>query len=168
MDDDIKKLIINIPYSTLERSLEILALAGLFLNFYLIASTYGSLPGQLPRHYGFDGQVDAYGSKNLLVAFLIVPVFMYIIFKLAIRFPQICNYPFKLTLQNAVAQVTLTRKMLLWLLTEIIWFFLYTEWATIQVALGNLEGLGPWFVIIFLVTIFGTIGIYFRKVYLAR
>jgi hypothetical protein len=58
--------------------------------------------------------------------------------------------------------------MIVALKAEIILLFAYLQQQTIQVALGKAEGLGIAFLPIFLILIFGTVGIYFVKAYQAR
>jgi len=168
MIPEIKELVSDIPYSNLERSLEIVSLGGLILMLYLILSTYSSLPDTMPHHFGIDGKPDAYGPKKILMILPLVSIFLFALLTVAEKFPHIGNYPYKITTQNAVRQVSLARKLILSLKAEIIWLFLYIEWAAIQTGLGRAAGLGVWFFGVFMILIFGTLIVYLRMAFLAR
>ena len=65
-----------------------------FLSVFIyIASTWNSLPDQIPAHYNLQGEVDRYGGKANI---LIMPVIMGIIFigiAVVERYPNTWNVP---------------------------------------------------------------------------
>lgn len=84
------------------------------------------------------------------------------------RFPRIYNYPVTITPANAARQYALARMLLVWLKFEIVWFFTYIEWKTIQIAFNKSGGLGPTAVFIFITATIATTVIYFWQARQAR
>ena len=159
---------LDIPRTPLENTLTVLSVLGLLFGFYLLLRFLPMLPDRIPIHYNFTGQIDGWGSKNSLIILPGIAFVIFVVFTILERFPQIYNFPFPITERNVRTQYVLSRGLIGWLKFEIVLFFIYIEWKTIQAALGIIKGLGPEFVIIFIGTIMATITIYFIKMYKAR
>ncbi len=168
MDQNIRKQLRNLPLSSLEKSLEFVSVIGLILGITLLSISWSALPESMPRHFNFAGSPDAWGGKNIELIFPIISLIIYAGITIMSRFPHIINYPYPLTAENSQRQALIGRSFLYWLKTEIIWIFLYIEWATIQVAAGKSQGLGLGFMPVFLIIIFGSIALYLRKAYKAK
>lgn len=160
--------LLRIPYSPMERNLEIASAAGLAFGLLTIVQSWSSIPDSIPTHFGFSGRPDAWGAKRMLLLFPIVSVVLYAGLTAISRYPHLYNYPWPITEQNAQRQYQLARSLLCGLKVEMIWLFTFLEWKTVQVALGKAEGLGAVLLWVWLVVIFGTIGIYVREAYRAR
>jgi uncharacterized membrane protein len=152
---------VKIPFSTLQKSLIFLAIAGFLLSLALIAVYWQSLPAKVPRHFGVTGNADAWGTKgNLLILPIIALPILVLLVGLSFV-PHTFNYTVRITAENASYQYSLARTMILALCAEIIWIELYITWGTIRVAMGQATGLGQLFVVIMLAATFATVGIFF-------
>ena len=80
-------------------------------------------------------------------------------------FPNGYNYIVKITRENAENQYRNARELINYMNTEIVLFFAFLEWSCIQVALGQAEGIGTWFAIVFVVVLFITLGYKIYKMY---
>lgn len=61
---------------------------------------YKNIPSQIPAHYGFNGEVDSWGSKNILWYFVIGNIIINTLLRVLTKYPQVYNYPFKVTDKN--------------------------------------------------------------------
>lgn len=155
--------IIKMPLSWLEKIFETIAAAGLFISIFLIINYWSALPAQVPSHFGIGGQADAWSGKIVLIILPVVSIFLYILLTFAGRIPHLGNYAVAITAENAERQYHLARQFLTILKAELVWVFTLINWAAIGVALERCEGLGVMFLPIFMVIVFGTIGIYIYK-----
>ena len=134
--------------------LEAIALSGLmFFSGYVIYNM-PHLPDTIPTHFNSSGQADEYGGKT---AFLILPgvaVFIYILLTLINLIPYRFNFTVKITPANALRQYSLATRMVRTLKSALIWLFWYISFSTIQVTTGATNGLGLWFLPVFLGIIF--------------
>jgi uncharacterized membrane protein len=158
---------IDIPRSGLEKMLEIGSTLGTIFGIYLLWRYWAVLPHTIPTHFNFAGQPDGWGGKGTLLILPIVSVFLFCTLTILQRFPQIYNYPVVITEANARQQYSLARTFLTWLFFELVWFFAYLEWKTIQAALGQIQGLGLVVVALMAVTI-GTTVYYIRLSHKAK
>ena len=158
---------IRVRFSAKDIVLEVASGIGILLGI-IILTQYPDLPDTIPRHFGASGAPDAWGSKKSILVLPLVSIIMYIGLTILNRYPHIFNYPFEITEQNAVRQYEIARSLLCALKAEIVWVFTYIEWRTIQVASDQAVGLGPLFLPIFLVLVFGTIGLSIFRAYRAR
>jgi len=163
MVNEKKRPIIHIPYSILEKLLEVTAALGIIINLIILIKFFSMLPNTIPTHFDAAGTPDNWGSKGALLILPIVAFVLYALLTLLSRFPHIYNYLTEITDENAKAQYHNARTLMICLKTEIIFTFSYIQWLTIAVALGKANGLGPAFIIIFLAAIFGTIGYYIYR-----
>lgn len=160
--------VLDLPRSPSERAAEILAVLGILFSAFVLLQAWSDLPDRVPRHFGVSGEPDAWGSKWWLVGPLITMWFLYGLLTIINRYPHIFNYPVRITEENAARQYRLARSLLSWLKAELVWVFTYIIWAGIRVAQGKAMGLGIVFLPLFLLTIFGTLGIYFWRSATAR
>ncbi len=121
---------------------------------------YGDLPAAIPGHYGFGGTPDEYIDPATIWVLPVLGLVLYIGMGVLSRYPHILNYPIEITAENAERVYQLAVKMIRVINTEIVCMFSYITYSTIQTALGRQSGLGNYFIVIFVVLIFGTI-IYF-------
>ncbi|MDD4146020.1 MAG: DUF1648 domain-containing protein [Clostridia bacterium] len=158
-----KRPVLQLPLTSWEKSLEAISIWGVLLHFTLLFTSWESLPGKIPQHFGVTGAPDAWGGKGTLMILPITTLVMYLLLTIISKYPHTFNYLYEINEKNAEVQYRYARYMLVVLKAEIIWSFLYIEWITIQVALGKAKGLGNMFLPIFLIINFGTIGVYFYK-----
>lgn len=151
---------IKIKMNIMEHILEIISIAGLFTAVYYLIQYWPLLPDIIPSHFGFNGKVDGWGSKNSLYLLLGINIFIYLFMTLIRRFPHMYNYPVKIDENNAERQYQMAVWLMAIIKAEVIWMFVYIQWHIIQVALGNSSSLGIYFLGIVLVALTFTIIIY--------
>lgn len=153
----------KIAYSIYEIIMESVSIMAIFINIGLLLKYYTLLSNTIPTHFNAAGAPDRYGSKSSIFVLPIIVFIMYFFLTLLSRFPNIYNYPKPITRENAKYQYRCARQLMIIIKTEIMICFTYIEWTIIKVVLGNSNGLGLWFLLIFLTIIFGTLAIYIRK-----
>lgn len=124
---------------------------------------YGDLPNIIPRHYALSGEADGFSGKGVIWILPLVGLIMYTGMAVLNKHPHILNYPKEITEENAERLYRLATKMIRFLNTEIVCIFSYMTYATIQTALGKQSGLGNYFIPIFIVLIFGTLGYFITR-----
>lgn len=127
------------------------SIALIVLPLYL----YADLPEKVPRHFGADGTPDAWGSRNYVFMMPFIGLILFVGMFFLSKVPHIYNYTVTITEENAPLQYKRSSRMIRMLNTAIILAFLYIEITTLRTALGKAEGLGSWFLPLFMVAMFG-------------
>jgi uncharacterized membrane protein len=143
--------------------LEAIAVLGIIFMVTYVIANYNNLPDTLPRHYNLAGQPDGFGEKSILFALPSIAIVTYLIMTIGLKFPQMFNYPFKITDENAERQYKNMVMMIRILKTFVVVIFLYLTSATILNGLGKMNGLGTWFAPVTIFTVLGTVGFYLYK-----
>lgn len=154
---------IKIRYSIYEIIIDLISIAAIIINVYLLLKHYKALPNVIPTHFSGAGAPDGYGSKNSILILAGINFIMYIFLTTLSRFPRIYNYLKPITKENAEYQYKCARQLIIIIKAEFAIIFTYVGWNSIKVALEKVSGLGIWFLPIILVVIFGTLAIYIRK-----
>ena len=154
---------IKIENEPIDWIVQSIGIIGIILLIGLPIFHYSSLPDIIPRHYGFNGKPDGFSGKGIIWTLPAIGLVMYVGMAILNKFPHIFNYLIEITSENAERQYKIATKLLRFLNTIIVCVFCYITYATIQTALGKQSGLGSYFTPIFMVLIFGTIGIYLYK-----
>lgn len=158
-----KRPVIKLPLTKSEKILELVSGLGVLLNLILTIVAWEIVPDKIPTHFGGSGMPDSWSGKEALFLLPFGVILLYLLLSVVSKYPHTFNYPCKITEENAKAQYQIARSLLVFLKTEIIWSFTYIQWMTVQVAIGKAAGLGGIYLPIFLIIIFGTIGVYFYK-----
>lgn len=112
----------------------------LVVMWCLTVYTVLKLPGTIPIHFDAGGKPDGYGHKLTLLILPIIATIIYIGLTILNRYPQIFNYPSKITEQNAPRQYLLATRTLRFVKLAILIIFsgiiLFTYLTTIGVAKG--------------------------------
>lgn len=124
----------------------------LFLTFVLAIYGYVVLPETVPTHFNFKGQPDAYGSK---ISLLVVPIVSLILtagMTWLNRYPEIFNYPVKITEENAEKQYKNAQTAIRWLKVAVNMIFFLITWAIFVSANSSLSTQITWLlpIIVFL------------------
>jgi uncharacterized membrane protein len=122
----------------------------------LLALRWGEIPQQIPTHYNFAGEVDGYGGKGGLIAFLALSWLLFVGISALERFPKLWNTGgVHVTPQNQaeVYQLLLDMVSVLKLLCVAVFVFLIVFMACEM----PLPGL---FTPIYMLLIFGELGYY--------
>lgn len=148
---------IRTRYSTIMNTLSLLFLIGTLL--YLIMS-WNSIPEQIPTHYNAAGEADSWGRKATLLIFPIISWIVIGFISLVECFPEAWNTDVEVTPQNKEQVYRLLKHILVTLKFEICVYFFWLTFLS-----SKSDNLGLWNVIIFLMTVFGTLGWYLYRLY---
>ncbi len=152
---------VRVPLSALDWLTEGIALAALLSLVAMLISDYPDLPEKVPSHFAADGTPDGWSGRGMVLLLPAVAGVVYLLLTVLSRFPQIYNYPFRVAPGTERAHFAAARRLVIRLKAAIVLVFGYITWATIQTAHGEATGLGLWFAPVFLLLIFGAIGVYF-------
>ncbi|NTV90723.1 MAG: DUF1648 domain-containing protein [Clostridiales bacterium] len=134
----------------------------IFLATVLIYTfvNWKAMPPVIPSHFTLNGEIDGYGSKNFIAVFSCISVGLYLLLTFITKIPNQFNFAVKITEENERIQYRMAILMLRVLKLEIAALFGYIQIVQIDVALGGTRGMGMLFMPVFLVLIFGTVGVY--------
>ena len=157
--EPMKRPVIKIKKTYFEIIFNSIAIVLFLADLIYILSVWQTLPPEIPTHFNGAGEVDGVGSKGTLLILPIVGMVLWIGLSILENYPHLYNYirlsekTLEKQYRNGVLLVHLLKNF-------IILFFVYLNWKTIRVALGNEHGLGVWPLITFMVIIFGTLIIF--------
>ena len=128
----------DIPFLYL-RTVNKIAVLFLVLMMVFSAFHYGELPAEIPIHYNAAGVADGYGEKQDVWALPVIAIVLFVGL---------------LTLEKKTKK-PLEKKVIKGLNVAIVLTFSYLQLKTLSVAIHRSEGLGKWFlpVFIFVMTI---------------
>jgi uncharacterized membrane protein len=143
----------------MRKVLEVVGIAALLL---LIAETWlalhgpDRLPARIPTHFDIAGRPDGWGSPGSLWLLPIVGALLYLSIVIVSRFPQVFNYPVRVTPLNRAALEQLALSMIAWLKVEIVCLFAFIQHGAIAAVRQRGAGLSPVLVPIALASVFAT------------
>ncbi|MDN4166082.1 DUF1648 domain-containing protein [Cytophagales bacterium LB-30] len=136
---------LRIPLQLSDWILESFALVALLFTVYVVFKHYGALPDTIPSHYNAMGEPDDFRSKSLLFVLLGISVFQYLLLTGLSRIPHHFNYLEEITPENAYSQYSKALKIVRISKLGVVLLFGYILWQTIQIGLGNAQGLSRYF-----------------------
>lgn len=92
-----KEKLVTTPYQRVLNLLSFLLFLGLFLYPALI---WSKIPDEIPTHYNFAGEADAFGSKTSVLIPSLIGGLLYGLLIFVGHFPDIWNVPVKITAEN--------------------------------------------------------------------
>jgi hypothetical protein len=118
--------------------LEILAIGGLVWALYplLLYSSIGESV-TIPIHFNFSGEADGWGDRRFLTIPPLIALTLYIGMTVLERFPNIYNYPVKVTETNIDALYRLGVSMIRHIKTVLMFIFAYIGNAAITYVDGG-------------------------------
>jgi uncharacterized membrane protein len=143
-------------WSLVEKLLQAVCAIILAVHIILLIKVWNILPSSMPTHFDFFGKPDGYGSKNTMLMLPIMSSGLYAMLTILERFPKIYNYSVDINELNAAFMYQTGREMMVVLKTVIVAIFAYIDFATVETARGAWNGLSPWFLIVSLVILFGS------------
>ncbi|GFP78114.1 DUF1648 domain-containing protein [Clostridium fungisolvens] len=158
-----KRPILKIPYSNLERILEIISIASIIVVIGMLTACWDRIPQHIATHFGITGEPDGWGSKNTLLIMPIISIFFYVLLTTLSKFPHVFNYVVDINEINARDQYSNARKLMIFIKTELLAYLSIMQYNSLAVALGNTNNLGIVILPLFILTIFGTVVYFVRK-----
>lgn len=153
---------LNLKITPLEIFLNCITLAAFVGTIVYLISSWTIIPSEIPAHYNVLGEVDRWGNKGEMLILHLIGLLMWIGMTVLEKFPHVYNY-IHLTKENARAQYLNGRLLINVLKNEVVLLFSYTAWKSVQVAIGEHDSLGVWFLPVFLLIIFGSLGYFIVK-----
>lgn len=151
------KKTIQIPKKKFETCIEILLFVLLCSIFIYIFYMWAELPDRIPSHFDGMGRPDAWSGKESILLLPIIGLFLFFLFCLLSKIPQVLNYSTNVSEEKAPKLYVEGRRMMIALNIEITSFFVIGTWKEVQTAIGKADGLGNWFLISFLVILCSTL-----------
>lgn len=97
------------PYSLPAVVLGIAGVLVLVATMVLILVTYASLPVQIPTHFDYSGNPDAYGSRSSLWFLFAIDALVFTLIAVTAHFPRYWNIPIQVYEHNVWAICNATR-----------------------------------------------------------
>lgn len=154
---------IKVSLKAVDIILEVMSISVFALLILYLCFSWLRIPAVVPTHFGISGKADAFGSKNSILFLLPVILILYAGLTVLQKFPHIYNYAVNITEKNAHTQYTYAVRMLRALKLVMVLLFSYIEFSTIRSAVTGENSLGILFLPVFLVCVFGTLGVYIWK-----
>ncbi len=139
-------------YTKTQIMIEAFTLVILLSLFAYVITYWDMIPEQIPSHFNFQGQIDSWSNKNMILFPVLVCLFLYLLLTIAHFYPSMWNMPVKITEKNRVRAYHYTRNMITILKLELVSVFAYITLQT-----SKAEILSKYFLPLFLIVIFGTI-----------
>lgn len=147
---------LKLKITPLEYILNSLAAVLLISSTVYLSFSWADLPVEVPAHYNAVGEVDRWGSKWEMLILPLIAGLMWIGMTVLEKYPHVYNY-MNLTKENVRGQYLNARLLVNVLKNTITIIFAYLTWKDIQVAHGTEDALGPWFVPVFFLLIYGPV-----------
>jgi uncharacterized membrane protein len=144
---------IQIKLSKLDKSLKLLSTIILVVMFCLAVFVYLKSPNIIPSHFNASGKPDDFSDKSVIFILLFIGIFIYFGFNQLVKFPHIFNYPVSITKNNAERQYELATRMIRFLQLAMLITFTVIILMTYLINIGISNGLGTWFLPLFLFVI---------------
>lgn len=150
-------------YKSINKALDIIGFLLIISLSIITFIEWRNAPDIIPIHYNFHGEIDAYGSKNMLFFLLPIVVMLYIGLYVLARYPQIYNYAIRITDENKERQYNMASTLIRVLNIELVSIFTYIQLKQVASIFSETDKLSLWFLPIVLAIIFGTLAFYIYK-----
>lgn len=148
----------KVPFSKFQNGIEGVSLFLLgYQGFYLMMG-WDSIPNKIPTHFNAAGIPDSWGGKGTLLTLLGICLLIYLLITVVLFFPKMWNVPVTITAANEQFVYGNMSRMLSTIKLSITGCFTYIN---IRSAQGG--SLGAWFMIIFLLAMFGSMAYYILR-----
>ncbi len=149
----------KVPLSKFQYGMEAVSLLLLLYQGWYLLAAWDSIPDQIPTHFNAAGIPNGWGGKETLPVLFGVCLLLNLLITVLSFFPKTWNVPVKITAANEQFVYGNLSRMLSTIKLSIIGCFTYTN---IRSAQGG--SLGAWFIIIFLLAMFGSMVYYILKI----
>jgi uncharacterized membrane protein len=144
------------PAHNIETIVSLLSLVGVVV--YLIL-TWHTIPDKIPAHYNLAGEVNRWGSKSELI---VLPIMSWLIFGLITlieRYPSVWNTGVRITKENREQVYRLLKNLI-----AVVKIFVLLMFSSISVISSLGLSLPMWYILGFLVLLFGTIAYFIVRI----
>lgn len=117
----------------------------MILLWTLAAVAFFKMPDTVPAHFNASGQADDYGNKVTIFILPIIATLLFIGLTALNRYPQIYNYPGKITEANVMYEYSKATRMVRFLKVLITIVFTTITLSTFLTAIHVINGLGSLF-----------------------
>jgi len=131
-----KRPILKLPPTTLDYTLEAIAILGIISLCLLAVVSYSSLPDSIPTHFNLKGQADDWGNKASIFILPGIGLLLFTGITIISKFPHIFHYPVKVTVENALHLYSKSVKIMRILKALIVVLFLLIEWQVCKSAVN--------------------------------
>jgi uncharacterized membrane protein len=160
---DFDKSQIKITPTKTDLFLDRIAWVGLLFLWVYTIINYSRLPGTIPIHYNWNGEIDGYGSKATLLILPAIVTIIIIGLTALNRYPHVFNYPQLLTKENAARQYSLATRLIRYIKLIVVLIFIFIDGEIIRDSTGKKPGFEQWDIpVIFILMMVPTI-IYLYK-----
>ena len=125
---------------------------------YLLLA-WKTIPQQVPGHYNASGAVDRWGSKSELIVLPIISVLLYGLITLIEHYPQVWNTGVRITDENRTVVYRLLKNLIAWVKMITLSIF-----GCLTVLSALARNLPVWFLLAFVVLLFGVIAYYIVRI----
>ena len=154
---------LQVEPTVLDRFMDALTVVVLLLMWLFVVWNYGSLPDEIPSHFGAGGEVDDYSRKSFLFVLPGIATIIFLGMKVLGKYPHIYNYGKDVTAANAKEMYKIGADLVRSITLGIAILFAYIAWRMIDIANGGSPNLGGWFLPIFLLCIFAPVGYFLYR-----
>lgn len=112
--------------------IELFSLGFVIANILFVFLRYSGLPERIITHYNIKGLPDGYGDKSDILILTGISILIYVVFTVLERFPQIYNYPVKVTENNRDELHYYAMRMMKYIKLSICVIFFFIAFASIE------------------------------------
>ena len=159
---------IELARKPLDWVIEVTGLTVLLAITAIVFSNYGGLPDQIPSHFAASGVPDDYSGKTSILLLWGITVVLTVMMYALSRNPQVMNYSVEITEENAAFHYRRQVRLITSTNTIIVILFAYIIYTIIQTAMSKSNGLGTYFLLVFLLAVFAPLIWYLIATYILR
>ncbi len=135
------------------RFLNSLTIGLIIFMFVLAGMNYTQLPESIPIHFNGKGEIDGYGSKNLIWLMPTIALITFLVVRIATRFGESksidrlrrMNSGLRNKSDDAVRKIAEhNQRQARWLNLIMVMLFAYILFVTVEIANGSQTKLNPW------------------------
>lgn len=128
---------LKLPLSNFEIVIELVCIVMLTALFAGLFRVYPNLSDSVPTHFNAKGEVDSFGGKNSVFIAPLVALGIYLLLTLINRYPNLFNYPVKITQENAVLQYRLAKNYIAFVKLSVVLIFVIIAWNVVYLSLDK-------------------------------
>jgi uncharacterized membrane protein len=142
------------------KTLAFIAVAALAASWALTArAIYGTppLPARIPIHFDAAGNINGWGEPRMLWLLPVIATGVVGLMTLVSSFPQLFNYPVRVTPASRPRLEAITLNLIAWLEAELAGLFFWIQYVIIRSARTGQNSLSPLQLVLVIALIFATV-----------